>query len=146
MVAVLLWQDVKARIAEFEETAKPAESRVLAATAALAAQQAVIAIPRRFSQFARDVWAVQERLLARRPSSIKRLAQHARFRAGYDFLLLRSQIGDDVEEAVSWWTTYQEVDDEQRAVMISQLTGRTPRRRRRKKKSNPETPDSLECP
>jgi len=146
MVAVLLWQDFKARIAEFEETAKPAESRVLAATAALAAQHSIIAIPRRFSQFARDVWAVQERLLARRPRSITRLAHHARFRAGYDFLLLRSQIGDDVEEAATWWTTYQEVDDEQRGVMISQLTGRSPRRRRRKKKSNPETPDSLECP
>ena len=147
MMAVLLWRDYQARVNEHQAQVKPAEARTLAAGETLAAQQQVIAVPRRFSQFVRDVWSVQERLLERRPRSITRLAEHPRFRAGYDFLLLRSQIGEAVTEEADWWTRFQEVDAEERSRMTGELTGRTPRRRRRKgKKSSDAGPAPLECP
>jgi poly(A) polymerase len=147
MLAVLLWKDYQARTADHEVDAKPAEARFLAAAEALSAQQQVMSIPKRFSQFVRDVWMLQERLLERRPRNITRIFEHQRFRAGYDFLLLRGQVGEEaVVEAADWWTRYQEVDGEQRAEMAGNLSGRKPRRRRKKKKSSPQAPDSLECP
>jgi poly(A) polymerase len=146
MIAVLLWKDYQARVRDHESTVKPAEARFLAAAETLAAQQQVIAVPRRFSQFVRDVWSLQERLVERRPRNITRLAENPRFRAGYDFLLLRGETGEDVVEPGEWWTRYQQVDPEEREKMVGALTGRTPRRRRQKKKTAPQSPDSLECP
>jgi poly(A) polymerase len=147
MLAVLLWEDYRARAKDHEANAKPAEARFLAAAEALSAQQQVMAIPKRFSQFVRDVWMLQERLLERRPRNIERLFEHQRFRAGYDFLLLRGQVGEEaVIEAADWWTRYQEVNAAQRAEMTGSLSERKPRRRRKKKKSDPQAPDSLECP
>ena len=146
MIAVLLWKDYQARVWDHESTVKPAEARFLAAAETLAAQQQVIAVPRRFSQFVRDVWSLQERLVERRPRNITRLAENPRFRAGYDFLLLRGETGEDVVEPGEWWTRYQQVDPEEREKMVGALTGRTPRRRRQKKKTASQSPDSLECP
>jgi poly(A) polymerase len=149
MIAVLLWRDYQARIKDHEAHAKPAEARFLAASEALAAQAEVMTIPRRFSQFVRDVWAVQERLIERRPRTIARLAHHARFRAAYDFLLLRADIGDGLEEEADWWTRYQEVDEEERRAMTGSLTGREPRRRRRRRKARGDgsgKADGVDCP
>ena len=105
LLAVLLWADYRARARDHEANAKPAEARFLAAAEALSQQQQIMSIPKRFSQFVRDVWMLQERLEERRPRNITRLFEHPRFRAGYDFLLLRQQVGDDsVAEAADWWT------------------------------------------
>jgi len=147
LIAVLLWQDYQARTRDHAATAKPAEAKFLAAAETLSAQQQIIAIPRRFSQFVRDVWSISDRLLERRPRTVIRLAEHQRFRAGYDFLLLRAEVGEDVSEQAEWWTRYQEVDAEERSRMTGDLSGRKPRKRRRKgKKSPPAEPDPLECP
>jgi len=121
MIAVLLWQDYQARTREHEGHSKPAEARFLAASDTLAAQARIMTIPRRFSQFARDVWTVQERLIARRPRSVNRLLAHPRFRAGYDFLLLRAEIGDAVGEEADWWTRLQDANEEERAAMEERM-------------------------
>ena len=147
MIAVLLWQDYQARTREHESHAKPAEARFLAAGESLAAQARIMTIPRRFSQFARDVWTVQERLLARRPRSINRLLAHPRFRAGYDFLLLRAEIGEAVGEEADWWTRLQDANEEERAAMVGTLSGRAPRRRRRRGRKNADpSADGVDCP
>lgn len=149
LLAVLLWADYRARTSDLEEEMQPADARLHAAADCLAEQQQILAVPRRFSQFIREVWHLQERLQARQPRAIERLAGHARFRAAYDFLLLRGETGDstartpdEVEEVVAageWWTRYQEVGDEERQVMIEERRGSAPkkkRRRRRKKRSS----------
>lgn len=151
LLAVLLWADYRARTADLEAQMKPAEARLHAAADSLAQQQQIIAVPRRFSQFIREVWYLQERLQARLPRAIERLAGHARFRAAYDFLLLRAESGDrtvrtaeeadEVVTAAEWWTRYQEVSDEERQAMIEERRGSAPkkkRRRRRKKRNTPQ--------
>ena len=82
---------------------------------------------------------MQVRLEARRPRTIKRLLEHKRFRAGYDFLLLRSQAGEVKTEITDWWTKIQEVNDEQAILMIQALTGpkSQSKRRRRPRKRQP---------
>ena len=148
LIAAMLWADVQARTRALEEAHKPAEARYLAAAEALAAQQALVAIPRRFSQFARDVWGLQHRLESRRVRGIQRLLTHARFRAGYDLLVLRARAGEPLQEEADWWTTLQSVDKDTQQQMIDDLpkepTKRRKRKRRRKKSAAGSS--SVECP
>jgi poly(A) polymerase len=62
-------------------------------------------IPRRFATPMREIWDLQHRLVQRR--SPQKLAAHPRFRAAYDFLLLREQSGEALQEAGAWWTQFQ---------------------------------------
>ncbi len=143
LLAVMLWRDVQARQAELEETHKPAEARAMAAGAALAEQQQVISIPRRFSQFIRDVWGLQHRLESRRYRAITQIHAHERFRAAYDFLVLRSQAGEPVGDAAEWWTEYQEQDGPGMQAMVEALRGAPPaegksaKRRKRRRRRKP---------
>lgn len=54
----------------------------------------------------REVWAMQPRFERRTGQGPMSLVQQPRFRAGFDFLLLRSRIGEVPEELVDWWETF----------------------------------------
>lgn len=144
LFAVVLWRDHEARRLEIEQDHKPAEARAMAMAAALADQQLISAIPRRFSQFIRDVWTLQPRLEARRPKTVPAITEHERFRAAYDFLVLRAESEPELQEAALWWTRYQEVDEAERLAMVDALQGgagetrRSGRRRKRRRRKAPE--------
>ena len=66
------------------------------------------------------------------------LLENPRFRAGYDFLLLRESAGEQTDGLGDWWTDYQEVSDSERRQMIRDLSSKeredsngAPRKRRR---------------
>lgn len=94
-----------------------------------------IAIPKRFTLPIREIWDMQERLPRRQGKRADLLLENPRFRAGYDFLLLRESVGEETEGLGQWWTDYQEVSDSERRNMIrdlvSQEDGSAPRKRRR---------------
>lgn len=154
LLAVLLWADYRARAADLGEQMKPPEAHLQAAADCLWEQQQIIAVPRRFSQFIREVWHLQERLQTRQPRAIDRLAGHARFRAAYDFLLLRAEAGDqtvrseaEAEEMVAaadWWTRFQDVGADERQAMIEERRGQAPKtkRRRRRRRKSPTPADT----
>jgi poly(A) polymerase len=139
LLAALLWRDYLARCDAYAEAHRPAEARTIAASETLAAEQAIITIPRRYSQFVRDVWALQPRLEARRPKSLTLVLEQPRFRAGYDFLVLRAETGEPVAEAAEWWTRYQDADIAGRKALVEALqpvpkaTGTRRKRRRRRR-------------
>ena len=58
----------------------------------------------------------------RLPRGITALLNHERFRAAYDFLLLRSEIGEVGHELAEWWTRIQEVDKAAQQEMIGSLS------------------------
>lgn len=78
---------------------------------------------------------MQPRLVSRRGRAA-RLLENRRFRAAYDFLVLRSEAGDADSEAADWWTRFQEVDESQRHSMVRDRPTHSakdrPRRRRRR--------------
>jgi poly(A) polymerase len=142
LLAVLLWRDFEARRGEFEGSRRPAEARASAASATLADEQEIIAIPRRFTQFIRDVWALQLPLEGRRPRSIGQAFGHERFRAAYDFLVLRAEADEPVKDAADWWTRYQELDTPGRIAMVEDLReqpaeSRSGKRRKRRRRRRP---------
>ncbi len=77
-----------------------------------------IALPKRFSLPMREIWTMQPRFTqinGKRPSS---LLTHPRFRAAYDFLLLRGESGEDVQDLCEWWTKFQQVNPDERQTLL----------------------------
>ncbi len=153
LFAVMLWPDFLARCHELSEPDKPLEFSQRAADEALRLQQHVTAVPRRFAQFVKETWLLQQRLIVPRAKSVGSLVGHPRFRAAYDFLVLRARTEEEhLQERADWWTRYQEVDEDEQATMRAGLGnaggqdrhtsqggegsgGGNRRRRRRKKKT-----------
>jgi len=101
-----------------------------------------LAIQRRYVADMREIWLLQPRFEKRQAASVARLMAHMRFRAGYDFLLLRAESGQCDVSLSDWWTHYIEGDSSARATLQSQISGARssgssarPSRRRRKRVS-----------
>lgn len=100
-------------------------------------QQKIIAIPRRFVSMVRDIWEVQIRLEKRRSAKqVETLYALAKFRAAYDFLLLRANSDEKAKKAALWWQQYVEGDDDTKAALAAKL-----KPLRRKKKPNVQKED-----
>jgi poly(A) polymerase len=107
LFAVLLWPDYQSRIHELLSQNNMVEAQHSSSNASLAEQQLTVAIPRRFGQFIKDTWMLQSRLEKRAPKNLKRILGHPKFRAAYDFFVLRSQCGEADPETATWWTEIQ---------------------------------------
>ena len=138
LFAVLLWPAVVARTEKHVEHGVPfAPARQKAAGQVIHAQNEITAIPKRFTQVIREIWDVQLRLDKRQGRHAEMLVADPRFRAGYDFLLLREQAGEIEPGLGDWWTQYQEEDEHGRMEMVRKLgksAGPTKKRRRRRRK------------
>ena len=129
LFAVFLWQPVRERAAQLEaEGQHPAQALQHAGAQIIAEQAAVMAAPRRFSLPMRDIWMLQLRLENKGGRRSQRVLGHPRFRAAYDFLLLRAEAGEVSKELGDWWTEFQETNPQQDE---QQTTGTRPRKRRR---------------
>jgi poly(A) polymerase len=138
LFAALLWHEVLAAW-------KQAEARGMntipalyhAMDQVLQVQAEKLAIPRRFGADMKDIWALQARFLNRSGRRPSHLLGHMRFRAGYDFLLLRCESGELDSEIGAWWEKFQHADEATRAGMLlkdSPGSGNKRRRRPRRKK------------
>ncbi len=141
LFAALLWEPVRQLAGELEaEGMSRIQSLQVAGDRVLERQRRIISIPRRFALQMREIWAAQERLAQRTGKRVYRTLGHPRFRASYDFLLLRAQSGEVDPELGEWWTRFQEVDEQQRQEMLAELKGvrqRKPSRRRRRPRKRP---------
>jgi poly(A) polymerase len=81
----------------------------------------------------KEIWLLQPRLEQRSGQRPLRLLALPRFRAAYDFMLLRSQSGEVPVEMAEWWTEFQEASNERREEMLLPETGPKKKRRRSKK-------------
>lgn len=98
-----------------------------------------VAIPRRTSAPAVEVWKMQRALESRRPKNIVSLLANRRFRAAYDFLLLRGRIGDVSQSLTDWWTRIQDVNESVRQQMVDELrNGSSDAPRKNVKRLRPE--------
>jgi poly(A) polymerase len=90
----------------------------------------------------KELWAMQPRFEQRGGQRPFRLLEHPRFRAGYDFLLLRCESGEAGAALGDWWTSFQNADADARATMLVADTGpaKKRRKRRRRKPAGPPAP------
>jgi len=136
LVAILLWDDFCRRNEANNPEGKPGPIYDIAIDT-FAVQQQHVALPRRFTLFAREVWQLQPRLVSRQSRNIRRLLEHKRFRAAFDFLTLRAAYEPELDEIAQWWHDIQEVDADTQQAMIDELpspakSGRKRRRRRKR--------------
>jgi len=87
-----------------------------------------------------ELIAVQPRFERRDGRRALRLLEHPRFRAAYDFLLLRAAVGDADPALAEWWTHIQTVSPDERIALVEQSSGApksaasaAPKRRRRRR-------------
>jgi poly(A) polymerase len=99
-----------------------------------------VMIPRRVSTVVIEIWDMQSRLETRRSRVIEKLLEHRRFRAAYDFLLLRSESGEVDPDLARWWTDIQECDGPNRLKMIKELDADGAPRKRRRRPRRPKNP------
>ncbi len=133
LFAALLWQPVVERSKALQDQGESEFNAMMKASdEVIAAQVQSTAIPRRFSAVTRQIWVMQARLGKTRGKRWKRLLHEQRFRAAYDFLLLRAMDDPGLEPLCEFWTKAQEGIDFSRIRFDSQDEKRVrPRSRRR---------------
>ena len=105
----------------------------------LARQKAQLAIPHRQDAVMKEIWLMQQRFEQRAGQRPFRLLEQPRFRAGFDFLLLRCASGEVDDELGLWWDEFQDASAERRAEMLQpEGAGEKKRRRRKPRKKAPE--------
>ena len=136
LFATLLWHEV---LAHWEKLKAAGETKIPALYQAmdmvLDVQGEKLAITRRIAGDIKDIWSLQPRFESRAGKRPYGLLEHPRFRAGYDFLLLRAESGEIEAELGDWWTRFQNADGEGRAQML--LPGQAGDRKRRRRRRNP---------
>jgi poly(A) polymerase len=136
LFATLLWHEVLAKWAAIQargERGIPA--LFLAMDEVLEVQAEKLAITRRIAGDIKDIWALQPRFEQRSGKRPYGVLEQPRFKAGYDFLLLRAESGEIESEVSTWWTEFLDSNDEDRAAMLlPQQPGDAKKRRRRKRK------------
>lgn len=108
LFAALLWAPLQKRIEKRSSSGEPYIVAMQKAAGSLVTEQVHhIAIPRRFTNVMRDIWSLQSRLKHHTGKRSKLAFEHPKFRAGYDFLCLRAEAGEDVLDDCRFWTEYQ---------------------------------------
>jgi poly(A) polymerase len=135
LFGALLWHEV---LVQWEALKNEGEASFpalfQAMNSVLDRQAGKLAITRRVVGDIRDIWSIQPRFEQRSGKRPYALLERPRFRAAYDFMLLRVESGDLPAEIGNWWTDFIDADGVRRAELLaSPETSDRPRRRRRRR-------------
>ena len=140
LMAALLWQPVRERADALQATGMQ-EYLALgqAADEVMSKQVLRTAIPRRFSVITRQIWTMQPRFNHMHGRRAKSLMNERRFRAAYDFLLLRAEEDESLKDLCDHWTEAQkhvQLNTGQNE-RVNNDSRRPPRRRRQRRRGAP---------
>jgi poly(A) polymerase len=161
LFATLLWGAVRAQVGREIARGSDESSAWLRVSHHVINEQAKhVAIPRRFGVVMEEIWILQPRFGQRTKKRVHRLLAHPRFRAAYDFLLLRAAESAAIAELGVWWTQVQGMsNDELTAHLVgaempadlaedgavaSEAAAKPARKRRRRRKPNAAPTASVE--
>jgi len=120
LFASLLWHQVLEKWTAYRTAGEaPIPALHLAADDVLDNQTENLALQRRIATDMRDIWAMQPRFERRNGKNPYKLLEHPRFRAGFDFLLLRCESGELDAELGNWWATFYGADVAERERLIN---------------------------
>lgn len=134
--SALLWGPLRAMISSVraEQGIGEFPATLVAAERVLNQQRKTLSLPKRITLMMKEIWMMQVRFERRRSKQTERLLQDPRFRAAYDFFLIRAQVEDADEEVAGWWQDLVEGSEHDRISMLKSL-GNNKKRRKKKKKS-----------
>lgn len=124
LFSALLWYPIAEKAEKLRAKQKPLHALELAIDKILSKQIKTISIPRRFTNSMRDIWRMQYFLTHRTPRSVMHAIHHNRFRAAYDLMLIRNEVGEGLQSHCDWWANFQAANKETRNEMIEALKKR----------------------
>lgn len=139
LFAAMLWYSLQDYINQINANnlLAPQDAFFAALSEVMPEQQRSISIPKRFQGVMKDIWILQEKLTRREGKKAFKTFEHPKFRAGYDFLLLRAQIETENHTLVllaKWWTDFQNVSYEAQQQMVNGIQHYTSSKRRSPRK------------
>ena len=136
LFAALLWAPLQIRTEKRLAKGEPHSLALQKSASAMVSEQVrFVSIPKRFTTVMRDIWALQSRFSYRTGKRATSVFEHPKFRAGYDFLCLRSKAGEIDDKDCRWWTEFQENSPEAQKKKTESHQRRRPPRRRRSNKT-----------
>lgn len=137
LYAVILWPEFLKRTHIKSTQVNDLPKLALKALSLIKEQSQITCIPKRHAFAIKDIWEYQIRLQERNPKKITWLLQQKRFRAAFDFLLLREASGELNAGLGEWWETIQFANSATQDEMIRSLqVPNTKKRRAPKKRSS----------
>jgi poly(A) polymerase len=131
LFATLLWHEVLQAWQENQKRGEPLIPALHAAMNEIIDKQAEkMAIHNRYTATMKEIWSMQPRFEQRSGKRPYALLTNPRYRAGYDFLLLRCASGELPQELGDWWTRFADAGTDERTAML--LPDSAPKKRRRK--------------
>jgi poly(A) polymerase len=122
LLACLLWHDVQSRWKALREGGASSFPALQdAVQAVFDARIGDISGRGKLAADMREIWQMQPRFERRTVASVDALVEQPRFRAGYDFLRLRSDVGEVPAELADWWEDYSLGSDEEREALRQEL-------------------------
>lgn len=142
LFALLLWPAYCRALMELQaQGVHEAEAQRRAADRVTVHQLNTIALPRRFSLPMQEIWLLQSRFSQRQRKRVFRLLAHPRFRAAFDFLVLRLSASDEHADDVAFWREVQDKPGDELAAQLDQVVhedaAQAPRKRRRRRRGPP---------
>ena len=144
LFATLLWNEVLVKWELLKRRGEPVIPALFQAMdEVLDVQAEKLAITRRIVGDIKDIWALQPRFEQRSGKRPYGVLQQPRFKAGYDFLLLRAESGEVDPEVGAWWTDFLHASDEGRAAMLLPPQPGEARKRRRRRRPPADSAPNL---
>lgn len=141
LFAALLWEPVRSLV---ERKTQAGENEYQAFQQAMREvivnQVKLTGFPRRAGAQMREVWGLQPRFQKTVGYSPFRVLSHPRFRAAYDFLVLRAATGEADPKLADWWTKFQEASEAEQKIMAQGNKKRSRKRRRSSTRVNHRNP------
>ncbi len=131
LFATLLWHEVLKAWETYKNSHPPIPALHMAMNEIIDLQAKKLAIHNRFTATMKEIWGLQPRFEQRAGKRPFGILEHPRYRAAYDFLLLRCESGEIDAELGEWWTAFADANGEARATML--LPDTAPKKRRRKR-------------
>lgn len=139
LFAALLWTQMSEKWQQYKEKGEyPIPALHAAANDIFETQTEKLALQRRIISDMRDIWALQPRLERRTGRTAYKLIENDRFRAAYDFLLLRCEAGEINSEIGDWWTAFINADshEKEELLKVKSKTSTAESGTRKRKRSN----------
>ena len=120
LYAVLLWRDVESYV-EKNSNAKSMTQCWEKAAVEVSHSPVMVGVQGRFINDMQEIWKLQPKFERRGGRLPFRLLNHPRFRAAYDFLLIRASSGEVPHELADWWTAFESASEDDRHIMIQEM-------------------------
>lgn len=118
LLSCLLWQDVLERWQDLEQQMPILPALHEAIDSVFESRIGDVSGRGKLAGDMREIWSMQTRFDKQTGRSPLSLVEQPRFRASFDFLRLRSKVGEVSEELVQWWEDFSKAYPDEREQML----------------------------